>query len=457
MLKRSLATVTCSALLAFVFAPAAQAQDPDLESYGAGASATALVLEILDQAATFSSTGAAVGSEPEAAADGQAAAIPPLFETPGAPVQSTGPLVEGDDCAVNEDLPAPLDVLGLDIACVHTAAEVADGSPEASSLSDEIVLDIISAELVGQATDDLLRPLLTELLAGIATPLAQLEAIPGLADLVPSLDALITLLLNDLSDGGSLATVTVAPTSSTADEVEGLATAQGAVVDILPGLLPGIGSLAQVTVGDSFSSATFDPVTGEVVTDGEAAFLDVELTGLQLILGALLDNVVGALTEPLPAPLDELAATALGTIGDLIANLDDEVEGVVNVTVDQLACPDSPLAAVLCFEAGTVNELDAAGLASYGFDAFGEGTEGIESTMLGLSVLDGTLELGIGQTAAAANAVPADDTGLPGDPPAAPPRGNLPTTGADDMLPVTLALFAAAVAGITLIRRTRSV
>lgn len=450
MFKRTVAILTCSTILALVTAPAAHAQDPELESYGAGASATALLLNLLEQELTFSSTSAAVGSEPKAAADGQAAATP-LFSTPGAPVESTGALVEGEDCVVDEDLPAPINLAGLEISCVRTSAAVTDGSPDAGSTSDEIVLDVISAELVGEVTDTVLRPLLEQLLAALEPLLAQL------GDIGPSLDLVIDLLLNDLSDGGSLATVTVAPTTSTASEVASIATSQGAVVDLLPGLLPGIGSIATVTVGDSFSSATYDPATGEVTTDGQAAFLSVDLTGLETVLTALIGQVGDAVTSELPAPLDDLLQGIVNQIVAALPGIDSQVEDLVNVTVDQLACPASPLAALLCFEAGTVNQLDQAGLASYGFDAFGEGTEGVESTILGLSVLDGTLELGIGSTAAGANAVLADTVVPPTTTETPPTRRSLPTTGADSATPIALALFAAAGVGLALVRRTRTV
>jgi hypothetical protein len=328
---------------------------------------------------------------------------------------------------------------------------VADGSPTGASTSDEIVLDIISAELVGQLSDQALRPLLTQLLAGLAPLLAQLEAL--FPDPTPSLNTLISLLLDDLEDGGSAATITVAPTSSEATDVESRAESQGAVVDLLPGLLPGIGSLATVTVGDSFSSAVYDPATDTVTLDGKAAFLELDLTGLELILQALLGNIGPALADQFPEPLDDVVAGLIEDITDLVLDLDDEVEALVNVTVDQLACPDSPLAAILCFEAGGVHELDAAGLEARGF-TYGEGTRGIEAEILGLSVLDDTIALGIGQTAAAAN-------GTLAAPPQSPPNENtpqepLPRTGGAPSAPLALGLFAAAVLGLAAVRRTRT-
>jgi hypothetical protein len=452
MIKRTIAVlatvVVAVAALWATPAPAAPTQEVELDSYGAGATATALFLSLLDQELTFSSTAAAVGSEPEAKADGTAA-VTPLFSTPGAPVESTGDLVEGEDCVLDEELPPPINLAGLEISCVRTSAEVADGSPVGTSTSDEIVLEIISAELVSQLSDAALRPLLTELLAGLAPLLAQLEAL--LPDPTPSLETLISLILGDLENGGPVATLEVAPTSSEATDVESRAEAQGAVVDLLPDLLPGIGSIATVTVGDSFASAVYDPATDEVTLDGQAAFLDVDLTGLELVLNVLIGQIDDALADQFPEPLDEAIATLLAQVTTLITDLDDEVEAAVNVTVDQLACPDSPLAAVLCFEAGGVHELDAAGLEARGF-TFGDGTRGNEAELLALSVLDDTIALGIGQTAAAAN-------GEPAAPPAAPPtpaQPTLPRTGGAPSTPLALGLFAAAVLGLSLLRRTRT-
>jgi hypothetical protein len=453
MIKRTVALLASAAVILVTLwsAPPAQAQDPDVDAYGAGATATALFLSLLDQDLTFSSTSAAVGSEPEAKADGQAVATP-LFSTPGAPVSSTGALVEGEDCSLDEALPPPLDLLALEISCVRTSAEVADGSPTGTSASEEIFLDIISAEAVAMLSDAALRPILEQLLAGLEPLLEQLEAVPGFAALVPSLDALIGLVLADLENGGTVASVSVAPTSSEATDIESRAESQGAVVDLLPGLLPGVGSMAQVIVGDSFASASYDPGTDEVTLDGQAAFLDVDLTGLELILGALLEQVIPALTAEFPEELSELVEGLLADVAELLLGLDDEIEAIVNVTVDQLACPDSPLAAILCFEAGGVHELDAAGLEARGF-TYGEGTRGIEAEVLGLSVLDDTIALGIGQTAAAANGELADE-------PTAPPTEDtpqpMPRTGGGPSAPLALGLFAAAVVGLAVVRRTRT-
>jgi hypothetical protein len=458
MLKRSVVAITCAMVLALVAAPVAGAQDPDLQSYGAGASATALFLDLLDQELTFSSTGAAVRSTPKANGPGSkttasaagVAATTPIFSSDPSTMVSDGAPASGQSCVLDLNLPEPINVTGGGISCVDTKAEVTGSSPTGTAASDEVRLDIISAALVGQLTDDLLRPLLTQLLAGIETVLTSID------DLVPadlSLDTLIDLLLDDLADGGPLARVGVGQTTSTASDVEARSTVEGVTIEVLPNLLPG-GSLplATITVGDSFANAAYDAATGKVVTDGEAAFLDVDLIGLEVVLDAIAGTIVDTLLAQLPDPLGDTLGPLVAMLTTTVSSLDEPdgpIESVVNVTIHQLACPASPLATVLCFEAGTVNELDAAGLEGYGF-AFGDGTKGIEASILGLNVLDSTLVLGVGQTAAAANAV--TDTPLPSAP--SQPDRSLPRTGGSPSGPLALVLLAAATVGIALVRRT---
>lgn len=450
MLKRSMAILAVGAVTALFVVPPAAAQEADYESYGAGASAAALFISLADQELTFSGTSAAVGMTDEgtiAAADGQAVTTP-LFSTPGAPVESSGAVVTGQDCVVSEDLPAPIDLAGLDIACVNTSAGVVDGSPEGSSTSDEIVLEVLDSELVDQLAADLLTPLLEQLLAGLDPLLDALlldETVAGVVD----------LLLADLQNSGTVATIEVAPTSSLATDVSALATSQGVTVELLPDLLPGVGPLATIVVGDAFASAVVEPGTDEVTLDGKAAYLSVDLTGLEVVLSALIGQVDEALLAQLPPELGEVLGPIFDQVLALLTGLDTQIEELVNVTVDQLACtPDNPLAALLCFTAGGVNELDAAGLEGYGF-TYGDGTRGIEAEILGLSVLDGTIELGIGQAAAGANAVLAQDIPRQ-EPPPAEPQAPLPRTGIDSGTPVALALFAAAAAGLAVVRRTRT-
>jgi hypothetical protein len=447
MLKRSVAILATTACLAFALAPSAQAAPPeDVDPYGAGAAASALTIQLADLDLTFSATGVAISSKPEAAANGQAVT---LVDTEPTVVTSTGAEETAQDCVLPIDLPAPIDITGIDIACVDMAAAVTGEGPASSSESGEITIAInSSAEAVQQLIDLLLEPLLTEILAPITATLTSL----GL-----SLDPLVALLLADLSNGGNLAEIEVAPTSSTASAIASRAEAQGVTLSLLPDLLPGVGSIADVVVGDSFASAVYNPETGEVDTDGKAAFLSVDLSGLELLLNALLGQVLGTVTGQLPpGPISDVVQALLTTLTGLISGLDSTVEDVVNVTVDQLACPGSPLAALLCFTAGSVHDMDAAALTAHGFE-YGEGTTGIQADVLSLNVLDDLLVLGVGQTAAAANGIPAQDpptTTVPDDPETQRP---LPTTGGTPALPLAMLLFGAAAGAAVLVRRSRTV
>lgn len=439
MLRRPIAAIAVVALVAVGSVGPANAQDSEETTYGAGASAVALELSLAGQGLSFSNTGAVITSDPEAAANGAAVLLvgdePVVASTPGGPATA-------EDCIVDEELPAPIDLLGVELACVHMTT---NADPGASSLSDELVLDVISAEAVGQVSDMLLRPILEQALAGLQPLLDGLD--PILA--VPTLDEVIDQLLADLEDGDSLALISVAPTGSVASAADASGASQGVRVELLPGL----GSPITVIVGDSSATASADLDTGEVTVAGEAAFVSIELGSIGDVLVDTVSNLTGALGAPIADALGPLLTT-------LIETVEGTLPDALNVTVDQLACSDSnPLAAVICFTAGGVNELDAAAAAALGFD-FGSTTRGVQAEVLDLAVLsalgeDPLLGLRIGGAVAAAAAVP----GTPIVTPPLVPDGprDLPKTGGDAALPLTLALLAVGAAGAVLIRRTRPV
>lgn len=456
MLRRIAAILATTAVLALGFAPGASAQqEPELESYGAGASGVTLYLAIADQELTISGTGAAVTSAPEAAAEGKAL-VTPLLESDGAPVSSTGERVEGVD-EIPLELPAPLDLLGASIVRVTTSAEVADGVPTATSTSDDIVLDIISAELLGDLSEMLLRPLLGEALSQLDSSLFSQLNLP-VGDV---LGVLVDRLLTEIEAGAPLLRITVASTESTATRVEAAATSGVAEVTLLPTLLP-----IQLTVAPASASATYDPAADDVVLDGAASLAELTIGApTQLLVNVLVDtlgqtvSIITDLLGPVGELLQPILDQLLGQVGDLLAN----VEGLVNDLLAELTgvlgsllpC-EGALAAIICIDGGQVRELDAEGLARYGFD-YGEGTEGIEATALSVSVLDGLIDLRLGEVAAAANGELASTVAPPTtEPPAEQPPGPLPRTGGESGLPAAIAMLVVAGLGVGLLRRTRA-
>jgi len=460
MFRRTTAILATSGLAALAVMGPASAQDPALSSYGAGAQATALQIELAGQfEAAFSVTGAAVSGEPaKAAANGAAALITGASEdmtTSSTP----GGAATAEDCVLDEELPDPINLAALELACVTMATAA---TPTGTSESAEIDLDVTAANALDQLTEGL-APVLDQILAGLDPLLAEIGASETVAELVD------TVLLN-LEGGDTLATVQLAPTSSEASKVTGRGEAQGVVVSLLPDLqlLDGstpvtVGPLATITLGDAFAQATYDAATGQVVTDGKAAIISVDLAGLQALVDALIVDVETLLEGILPPEVTEpllgtILAPVIEGVQTLLQALDTEIESNVNVTVDQLSCTDAnPLAPILCFTVGGVNELDAAQAAALGYD-YGPTTRGIEAEVLDLALLSALgdaplLGLRVGGASAAAAGAPVT--------PAAPelPRaaGPLPKTGGESALPLTLGLLAVAAAGGVLVRRSRAV
>jgi LPXTG-motif cell wall-anchored protein len=402
--------------------PATAQSAPDLESYSAGAKATALDLTLFGQQITVSETTAGIDSTPKAVADGKSL-VSPLFSSDGAPVSSTGAAQTGTDCQ-NIALPSPLNVASIDLVCVNTKAEVANQDPSSSSASNEVVIevragDIISTTPLGDAIGQI-QDGLGSILDALAPVTDQLKAQKI------DLQATVNGLLDQIQAGDVIARITIAPTSSTtkvtADGVAANASSNGVVVEILPNL-PG-GALAVATVGASTAGVVRDVSTGAATTSGDAAVLSVTYPN--------------------------------GLVGGL-AQLTDAVGDALSTTVDQLACgAANPLSDVLCFTLGASTDLDAAAAKAIGFD-FGPTTAGRETSVLSLRLLgvaQGGIVLNIGHTAAAAAAVAA--VAAPPPLPGAPAEPVLPHTGGDSTLPLTLALFAVGIAGAFLLRRTRS-
>lgn len=423
MMRRTIAIgATAAAISIAAILPAgAQSSPGGLLSYAAGSRATALDLTVFGQKLTVANTLAGITGEvgsAKAVADGKAL-LTPLFDSAGAPVASDG-VTTGSDCQ-QIDLPSPINLASLDVVCVDTSAVLDGGNPISSAVSKEIVIelragDLIAttplADVVGQVQTGLSG--LFDALVPITQPIEEATQIQ-LTDIVDG-------LLSEVQAGDLLARITVAPTSSTGAFGTGVAAnavSNGVIVELLPNL-PG-GALAVATVGSSTAGVVRDIQDGKATVTGSAAVLNV--TYPNGLLGGL-----GVLTD------------ALGQ--------------AINVTSEQLACGEgNPLSQVICFTLGSSRDLDAAQAKALGFD-YGPDTVGRESSVLGLTLLaaapEGGVVLNIGHTVAASGST-LPQPALPRSQP------DLPRTGGQTALPLTLALLAVGTAGATLLRRTRTI
>lgn len=424
MMRRTIGIGAAAAAISIagIIPAAAQTSPGGLESYAAGARATAVDLTVFGQRLTVSETTAGIDSTAKAVADGRAL-LTPAFSSPGAAVSSTGNPVTGQDCE-EIDLPSPINLAAIDLVCVDTSAAVTGGNPLSSAISKEVVVEVKASDLIATTP-------LADVVGEIQTGLGSLfEALVPITEPLEEqtqiqLDEIVDGLLDEVQEGDTLVRITVAPTSSISQFASGVSAAaksNGVVVELLPNL-PG-GALAVATVGESTASVVRDAVTGEAKPEGSAAVLNV--TYPNGLLGGL-----GVLTD------------ALGE--------------AVNVTVDQLACGDAnPLSPVICFTLGTSKALDQASAKALGLD-FGPNTVGQESSVLGLTLLsaapEGGIVLNVGHTAAASGST------MPGPLPGGPLEkldDPLPRTGSNTAMPLTLALLAVGAAGAGLLRRSRT-
>ncbi|HEY9556933.1 MAG TPA: hypothetical protein VIR58_09365, partial [Acidimicrobiales bacterium] len=377
MLRRTIALLATTAVLALAAPSPAGAEAPPLGDYAAGGSATALVLTLLGQELAVSDTSAAISSVgPEAAADGAALLLAGTPVPGAAPSKAPGGAGENQVCAAEADLDelsgGALSALGLGLGCVNTSAAIVDGGPTAESSSGELVI-----ELTGPA-GSVLEPILTPLfdtLPQVTDPLLDaLEPILGPITDATGIDLpqiLDDLLANVQDETFVLAQIVVAPTASqasadAADGVVGRAGANGVTINLLPGIAatledlglgiaPSAEPLVSVKLGQSYAEVVRDPVTGAAKADASAAqLLSIDVNDTLGILQELTGQLTGV--------LDTLA-------------------------VDQLACSGAnPLADVVCIELGSVTELSDADLKARGLD-FGAGTVGRAASAANIQIL----------------------------------------------------------------------
>jgi LPXTG-motif cell wall-anchored protein len=450
---------TAVAISLVAIAPARAQEIPDQNA--AAATATALQLTLLGQQLAVSQTGASVGQNadggPVSAADGAALLLA------GTPVPGAAPSAFPGGPATNEVCPIELDLneatqgalsaLELEIACVRTSADEVTNADLSTTLfgraeSGEVVIRVIAPG------GTILEPILTPVLEGVTQvtdPLLEALA-PLLGPIqdatqidVPSIvDQLTTALGTELF---VLAEIVVAPSVSEASATDkgviANAGSNAVTINVLPGIATAIDALTNL-------------VDAPNATDGPL---------LQVKLGAAnarVEKTLAGETVPHASAAQLLSITAddsLGILGDIAGQVTDVLD---LLAIGELNCETGALADVLCIELGRVNELDQAELTARNMN-FGPSTVGIEAAAATIRVLPiaaealggDVLGLSLASTTAAANVNPV--TVERSAPPEEVLTTPLPKTGADDTLPLTLALLAVGAAGAVLVRRTRTI
>lgn len=440
-MRRRTTVLLSGLVLSTVLAANASAAPPAaLDSYAAGGTTVALDLDapVLQLRLTAAQTAATLGSTgPTAAADGIALTTP-LFSTDAAPVAAPPGPASADVCASDVTLPAPIDLLTLPIACVHTDATVTD--PASSSLSDELVLGLGGGELTNQVLTPLVAPVFTPVLDGLGQ----------LGDLI-QLETLVDEVLDSLVEpDGELLRITVAPnlsetSANAASGVVAHAISQGAVIEVLPELPNG--AFITITVGQAEARVVrADAETGELTPTVTPAVVNIEFNTIDI---PTLTITLGGLQVDIPTVTQQI---------------EDAVNGLVQqlATQSPLTCSgDNPLADLVCLTAASGETLDAAGAAAEGFD-FGAGTVGARANALHVELLraaEGGITLDLAQAVAAANAgvdIPRQEPGAPDTTTTTAGPPSLARTGGGAVSPMAaVLLLGAGLGAAVLVRRAR--
>lgn len=329
MVRRLVAVVTSTLVVGVFLAVPAHADTP--ERFAGTATARALNISLLGNNITIGSTNALGNSTPLAQASGAGVLLVPGTVSTA---EASGPeKVQAPPKACVLDLPL-LELLEVAVACSQSRADTTGGVPNATSTAS-----IASADLGGLS---LLQPIIAQLAPlvdqTVGSVQSTLDALLGnlltplLGSLDLSLDSLVSDLLAGLQRATGILSVQVGPSASAVTTNAGAVTAQsaaeGAEIDVLPGLALSGAPLLSIVVGSASTISTFDRNTGTSTPRFDPAIVTVRL-GLP-ILGDVTEIPVR-----LGSPLTLLAGTPLeSTIslgaGRTVTNPDGTVGAVAD-------------------------------------------------------------------------------------------------------------------------------
>ena len=311
--------LTSAVLCAFVIAVPANAAEEERiitvpEAFIASASARGLDLNLFGNRLTIGSSNALIDSSPKAQAQGAGVAIIAGTVADALAQGSTITDTPPQACVVNLPL---LGLLTAALACGEANATIADGTPKAAATGK-----IASVDVGGSLLNPILQAVgnvLNQTLSAVVDPLTQLLGgllNPLLGTLNLNLQSTVQDLLDGLGRVTGLLSVRVGPAASqaitTTDKVNGTAIAQGAVIEVLPGLSALGAPLLTITVGDA--RATVDVTRPSASTDDPSAAVATpafQAAVVKVDLGVPLLGNVTSIPVSLGAPITLLAGTIL--------------------------------------------------------------------------------------------------------------------------------------------------
>jgi hypothetical protein len=313
VLRRTLAVFVPFVLcVTFAGSSASAATIGDPGTYRAKADASALEINLLGNLVSLGKTHADNASDPiGATASGIGALV--LSATQGE--QDSAATADGQDDTKAEvcgpvALPSPLN---LDTACSDSSAKIA-GLPSSSAHAHVARLDVDLTDLLGQLPVSTITGNVNTLLNALNPIFTQLQN-AGI-----DAESLLSQLIDAIA-GGHLITVTVGPSSASTAATDGgemaTATAQGAVIDVLPRVAP-LQPVIKIEVGAASNTVTVDRATGQATVVFSPSIVTATIApDIAAALPALPNpiSVTPGVSQclGLPAPLDSCITVGGGT------------------------------------------------------------------------------------------------------------------------------------------------
>ncbi|MEY2420405.1 MAG: hypothetical protein QOI95_472 [Acidimicrobiaceae bacterium] len=302
-------------------ASAADADTTAPGSYHAKADATALELKVFGQGITLGVTHAENASDPHSASSGLGALVPGIDDNQvatSAAANSETPSDDHPEACGPISLPPDVPVVDLVTACSAASALVANGFP--GSVGDATVskIDVNGNAVLGQVAGPLNQPI-GDLLTGLQPVLDAVNDASGV-----DAESLLNEIISAITEDGDLVRITLGPSRSTsgADALTETATAsaQGAVIEVLPRDLLELDPVLTIEVGAASNTITIDRSTGLATVDYSPSIVTATLASDIATALGLSDAQRTVSVAPgqsqclgLPAPLDSCITVAGGT------------------------------------------------------------------------------------------------------------------------------------------------
>jgi hypothetical protein len=274
------------------------------EVFAGTASAQALKLSLFGTNLTLGSTNAEADSTPKAHADGAGIALITSTVSSADATGANQSAAPPKACGLSLPIPS---IAAVFLACSLSSSSTNSAAPAAVAGSNIANLDVGALNLVLSLLQPIINTLTPILNQVIGTVTTLLQPVLGpvntlLAGLGLNLQQPVSSLLTALERATNLVTIhvgdNVSAVTTSGSSVIADASAQGAEIDVLPGIQLTGGPLLSITVGSAHTTSTFNRATGVNSATFDPSILTIKLLGITIPI-------------KLGAPLTLFAGTAL--------------------------------------------------------------------------------------------------------------------------------------------------